>query len=65
MIHAISYQFSRGTRNRSGASSVLERLQPVGQAAVLALVAGAAVRMRRDPELRATGSGSQPWRRRS
>jgi hypothetical protein len=53
MIRAVSYQFSRGDPQSVWSVLGLERLQPVGQAAVLALLAGAAVRLRRDPELAA------------
>jgi hypothetical protein len=51
MIRAVSYQFSRGDPQSVWSVLGLERLQPVGQAAVLALIAGAAVRLRRDPAL--------------
>ena len=51
MAHAISYQFSRGSPQSWWAALGIERLQPLGQACLLALIAGAAVRLNRVPEL--------------
>jgi hypothetical protein len=56
MIHAISYQFSRGAEQSPWAALGIEWLQPVGQACLLGLVAGAALRLRRDPDLAADRS---------
>ena len=51
MLHAVEYQFSRGSPQSLWAALGIDRLQPVGQACLLGLIAGAAVRLRRDPEL--------------
>jgi hypothetical protein len=51
MAHAISYQFDRGSLQSPWVALGITSLQPVGQAVVLALIAGAVVRLRRDPEL--------------
>lgn len=51
MLHAMSYQLSRGSPQSLWAALGISWLQPVGQAVVLAMVAGAAVRLRREPEL--------------
>jgi hypothetical protein len=48
MIHAIAYQFSRGSPQSGWAALGVEWLQPIGQAAVLALIAAGTVRMFRD-----------------
>jgi hypothetical protein len=53
MLHAISYQFMRGSPQSLWAGLGIDGLQPLGQAAVLALIAGATVRFRRDPSLAA------------
>ncbi len=51
MAHAVAYQFARGSLQSVWSALGIERLQPVGQACVLGLVAGSAVRLRREPEL--------------
>src|SRR5581483_2401593 len=51
MIHGVAYQFSRGSPRSVWSVLGIESLQPLGQAAVIALVVGAAVRLRREPEL--------------
>jgi hypothetical protein len=51
MLHAISYQFSRGSSMSVWASPEAQRYQPLIQAAVLGLIAGATVRLRGDPAL--------------
>lgn len=51
MLHAIAYQAERRTLNSPWTALDLEWLQPLGQAAVLALIAGATVRVRRDRAL--------------
>jgi hypothetical protein len=51
MLHAIAYQADRRTLHSAWTLLGLEWLQPLGQAAVLALVAGATVRVRRDAAL--------------
>lgn len=48
MLHAIAYQADRRTLHSPWTLLGIEWLQPLGQAAVLALVAGATVRARRD-----------------
>jgi hypothetical protein len=48
MIHAIAFQFSRGSPQSVWSVLGIESLQPIGEAAVLALVAGGAVRLMRD-----------------
>jgi hypothetical protein len=53
MAHAIAYQFDRGSLQSPWVALDLTGLQPIGQAAVLALVAGIVVRLRRAPELAA------------
>jgi len=50
MLHAISYQFSRGSPQSLWAALGIERWQPLGQACLLALIASAAVRLRSNPE---------------
>jgi hypothetical protein len=50
MVHAISYQFSRGTPQSVWAALGIPTLQPVGEAAALALIAAAMVRLRRAPQ---------------
>jgi hypothetical protein len=49
MVRAISYQFSRGTPQSMWDSLGIQSLQPLGQAATLALVAGATVRLATRP----------------
>jgi hypothetical protein len=51
MAHAVAFQFSRGSPQSVWTALGISRLQPIGEAAVLALIAGAAVRWRREPEL--------------
>jgi hypothetical protein len=51
MIHALSFQFSRGSPQSLWAALGIAGLQPLGQAAVLGVLAGAAVRLRRDRSL--------------
>jgi hypothetical protein len=51
MVRALSYQFSRGSPQSVWSVLGIEALQPIAQASVLALVAGAAMRVWRDPEL--------------
>src|SRR5215218_398408 len=53
MLHAIAYQADRRTLHSPWTLLGIEWLQPLGQAAVLALVAGATVRVRRDAALAA------------
>ncbi|MGN6188351.1 MAG: hypothetical protein ACTHOE_05595 [Conexibacter sp.] len=53
MLHAVAYQVQRRTLHSPWTALGLEWLQPLGQAAVLALIAGATVRVRRDPSLAA------------
>ncbi len=51
MAHALAYQFQRGSPQSPWAALGLLSLQPFAQASVLALIAGACVRLRRDPAL--------------
>jgi hypothetical protein len=51
MIHAISFQFSRGSLQSAWATLGIEWPQPLVQAAVLGLIAAAVVALRRDPAL--------------
>ncbi len=51
MAHAVAYQFSRGSLQSVWSALGIEGLQPVAQACVLGLVAGAVVKLRREPEL--------------
>jgi hypothetical protein len=51
MARAVAYQFSRGSPQSVWSVLGVAWLQPVGQAAVLGLVAGACVRLVRDREL--------------
>jgi hypothetical protein len=53
MIHAISFQFSRASPQSVWSVLGIEGLQPLMQAGLVALVAGAAVRLRRDSALSA------------
>jgi hypothetical protein len=51
MLHAVAYQAERRTLHSPWTLLDIEWLQPLGQAAVLALIAGATVRVRREPAL--------------
>ena len=51
MVHALAFQFSRGSAQSLWSALGIEWLQPLAQAGALALIAGAAVRVGRDPEL--------------
>jgi hypothetical protein len=51
MAHAISYQFSRGSLQSIWSALGITALQPLAQAAVLGLIAGSVVTLRRRPEL--------------
>jgi hypothetical protein len=51
MAHAVAYQFSRGSLQSVWSALGIEGLQPVGQACVLGLIAGAVVKLRRQPEI--------------
>jgi Glycosyltransferase family 87 len=51
MVHAISFQFSRGSLQSAWATLGIERLQPLVQACVLGLAATAVIALRRDPAL--------------
>jgi hypothetical protein len=51
MAHAVAYQFSRGSLQSVWSALGIERLQPLGQACLLGLIAGAAVKLRQEPEL--------------
>ena len=51
MAHAVAYQFSRGSLQSVWSALGVERLQPVGQACVLGLIAAAVVKLWRAPEL--------------
>jgi hypothetical protein len=53
MLHAIAYQADRRTLHSPWTLLGIEWLQPLGQAAVLALIAAATVRVRRDAALAA------------
>jgi hypothetical protein len=53
MVHGVSYQFSRGSPQSSWSALRIEWLQPVGEAGLLALIAGATVRLRAAHELAA------------
>jgi hypothetical protein len=53
MVHAVAYQFSRGSPQSGWAALGVGWLQPIGQAGVLALIAVCAMRMFRDHELSA------------
>ena len=53
MLHAMSYQFSRGSLQSVWSVLGIEWLQPLGQACVLGLIVGAALRLRRDAVLAA------------
>jgi hypothetical protein len=51
MVHAIAFQLDRRTLHSPWSLLGIEWLQPLAQAGVLALVAGATVRVRREPSL--------------
>jgi hypothetical protein len=51
MLHAISYQFTRGSLQSIWSVLGITGVQPLAQACVLGLVAGAAVRLWRNPQL--------------
>lgn len=51
MAHSVAFQFSRGSEQSVWAAAGLRLWQPFGQAAVLAVAAAGAVRLRRDPTL--------------
>ncbi|HZU61068.1 MAG TPA: glycosyltransferase 87 family protein [Solirubrobacteraceae bacterium] len=51
MLHAMAYQFSRGSPQSIWSALGILPLQPVGEAATLALVAGAVVRLWQEPQL--------------
>ena len=51
MLHAISFQFSRESPQSIWSALGIQGLQPLGEAAVLAFVAAAVVRLRQEPEL--------------
>lgn len=51
MLHAMSYQFSRGSLQSVWSALGIGGLQPVAEAGVLGLVAAAAVKLRREPDL--------------
>lgn len=53
MVRAVAFQFSRGSPQSLWSALGLTAWQPLGQAAVLALVAAAAVRLGREPALSA------------
>ncbi|MEA2159123.1 MAG: hypothetical protein QOD66_1503, partial [Solirubrobacteraceae bacterium] len=51
MARGLGYQFQRGSPQSLWAALGAQWFQPIGEAAVLALVAGACYRLRRDPAL--------------
>lgn len=51
MVHAMSFQFSRGSLQSVWSALGIEGLQPLAQACVLGLIAAAVVMLRREPEL--------------
>ena len=51
MVHAIEFQFSRGSPQSFWSAASLTALQPIAEACVLGLIAGAAVHVARDREL--------------
>jgi Glycosyltransferase family 87 len=51
MLHAVSFQFSRGSLQSAWATLGLERLQPLVEALALGLIAAAVIALRRDPAL--------------
>ena len=55
MAHAVAYQLERGSLQSPWAALGVTSWQPVGEACVLALIAGAVARLLADPELAADG----------
>jgi Glycosyltransferase family 87 len=51
MVHAVAYQFSRGSGQSIWGALGIPGLQPLGQACVLGLMAAIVVKLRRDPEV--------------
>jgi hypothetical protein len=51
MVHAVAYQFSRGSEQSIWGALGIPGLQPLGQACVLGLLTAIVVRLRRRPEL--------------
>jgi len=51
MLHAMSYQFSRGAEQSIWGALRIEALQPIGQACVLGLITAAVVRLQQAREL--------------
>jgi Glycosyltransferase family 87 len=51
MVHAMSYQFSRGSMQSVWATLGLESLQPLAEACALGLIAAAVITLRREPAL--------------
>jgi Glycosyltransferase family 87 len=51
MLHAVAYQFSRGSDQSIWGALGVQALQPLGQACVLGLLAAIVVKLRREPEL--------------
>lgn len=51
MVHAVAFQFERGSLHSAWTALGLEALQPLAQAGVLALLAAGCLRLRRAPEL--------------
>lgn len=56
MVRAVSYQFSRGSPQSAWSALNIEWLQPIAEAGLLALIAGASVRMRTAHELARDGA---------
>ena len=50
MLHAMSYQLSRGSPQSLWSALNIQSLQPLGEAAALALIAAATVRLATRPE---------------
>ncbi len=53
MVHAMSYQFTRGSMQSVWGALGIAGAQPFGQACVLGLIAGSALLLRREPSLAA------------
>jgi hypothetical protein len=51
MIHAVAFQFSRSSEQSPWSALGVSWLQPCGEAAVLALIAGAAAKVARDRDM--------------
>jgi Glycosyltransferase family 87 len=51
MLHAISYQFTRGSEQSLWSALGIDGLQPLAQGCVLGLIAAAVVKLRREPAL--------------